>query len=116
MKSRSSIEVRRCRPLLGTFVEILARGKKGVHLERAIDAAFTSIAHVHRLMSFHDPLSDVSRINRHAFEKSMPVHPWTWRVLKCAQDFSRESDGLFDITTARQLIKWNYLPIRDAHS
>jgi FAD:protein FMN transferase len=106
----SSIEVRRARPLLGTFVEIAGHGKNGVHLEWAIDAAFTSIAHVQRLMSFHDPLSEVSWINRHAFNKSVRVHPWTWRVLKCAQEFSCESNGLFDITTARQLVKWNYLP------
>jgi FAD:protein FMN transferase len=110
MTSLSSIEVRRARPLLGTFVEIAGHGKNGVQLECAIDAAFTSIAHVQRLMSFHDPLSEVSWINRHAFNKSVRVHPWTWRVLKCAQEFSCQSNGLFDITTARQLVKWNYLP------
>ncbi|HEU5247467.1 MAG TPA: FAD:protein FMN transferase [Candidatus Udaeobacter sp.] len=114
MKSRSNIEVRRARPLLGTFVEIAGHGKNGVQLECAIDAAFTSIAYVHRLMSFHDPLSDVSWINRQAFYKSVRVHPWTWRVLKCAQEFSCESNGIFDITIARQLVKWNYLPTPDA--
>src|SRR5919108_3393445 len=116
MKSRSNIEVRRARPLLGTFVETASHGKDGVHLDCAIDAAFTSIAHVHRLMSFHDPLSDVSLMNRHAFYKSVRVHPWTWRVLKCAQEFSCESNGIFDITTARQLVRWNYLPTPDACS
>ncbi len=114
MKSHSNIEVRRARPLLGTFVEIAGHGRNAVRLKCAIDAAFTSIVHVHRLMSFHDPLSEVSRINRHAFHNSVRVHPWTWRILKCAQEFSRESNGVFDITTARQLVKWNYLPAHDA--
>ena len=113
MKLRSSIEVRRARPLLGTLVEIVAHGKNSAHLEDAIDAAFTSVAHVHRLMSFHDPLSDVSWINRHAFYKSARVHPLTWHVLKCAQEFSRESNGVFDITTARQLVERGYLPPLD---
>jgi len=65
---------------------------------------------VDRLMSFHDPGSDVSRINRGGFPKGVIVHPWTWRVLKCAQEFSRKSDGVFDITIGRQLVKWDYLP------
>ena len=79
-------------------------------LEGAIDAAFLAIAHVHRLMSFHDPESEVSRMNRDACYKRVRVHPWTWRVLKSAQEFSRNTNGIFDITMAGQLVKWNYLP------
>lgn len=100
MKLRSSNEVRRCRPLLGTFVEIAARGKDRQRLECAIEAGFGAIARVHRLMSFYDPASDVSRMNREAFPKGTIVHPWTWRVLQAAQNFARASDGIFDITAA----------------
>ena len=110
MKSRSTVEIRRCRPLLGTFVEITARGKNIVALERGIDAAFAAVAEVHRLMSFHDPESDISRINRDAFPKGVTVHSWTWQVLKSAQQFSQESDGVFDIAIAPLLTEWNYLP------
>ncbi len=110
MKSLLGVEVRRARPLLGTFVQISARGKNTIALERAINAAFANVAQVHRLMSFHDLESDVSRANRDAFYKSVRVHPWTWRVFECAQEFSRKSDGVFDVTMARQLVRWNYLP------
>jgi len=95
--------------MLGTFVEIQAFGTNAVELEDAIEAAFLAIAHVQRLMSFHDPESEVSRMNRDACYKRVCVHPWTWRVLKSAQ-FSRNTDGIFDITMAGQLVKWNYLP------
>src|SRR5215212_152806 len=114
MKSPSSIKARRCRPLLGTFVEIAARACDEATLSHGFEAAFCAIGEVHRLMSFHDPESDVSRMNRDAFYKSVCVHPWTSRVLECAQGFSRNTDGVFDITTARQLVKWNYLPKPDA--
>lgn len=110
MKSSSTIEIRRCRPLLGTFVEIAARGKDSAALERGIDAAFAAVAEVHRLMSFHDPASDVSRMNRDAFPKGVAVHPWTWQVLKSAQEFTQESNGVFDIAIAPLLTEWNYLP------
>jgi thiamine biosynthesis lipoprotein len=109
MKSCSKSEIRRCRPLLGTFVEIAARGKRTVDLERAIDAAFAAVAEVHRLMSFHDPQSDVSRMNRDAFPKGVTVHPWTWEVMNAARNFARESGGAFDVTVAPLLAGRNCL-------
>lgn len=112
MRSRSSIEIRRCRPLLGTFVEITARGRNERLLVRGIEAGFDAIARVNRLMSFHDPRSDVSRMNRDAFPKGVSVHPWTWQVMRAAKRFAEESQGTFDITVAPLLTKWNYLPDR----
>ena len=110
MKSRSNIEIRRCRPLLGTLVEIAALGRNEVQVEGAINAAFASVAKVHRLMSYYDPQSDVSHMNREAFPKSVIVHPWTWRVLEAAQQFARESNGAFSVTIAPTLAGWRYLP------
>lgn len=112
MRSLSSIEIRRCRPLLGTFVEITARGRDEKLLARGIEAGFDAIARVNRLMSFHDPLSDVSRMNRKAFPKGVSVHPWTWQVMRAAKRFAEESHGAFDIAVAPLLTKWNYLPDR----
>ena len=62
MKLRSS-EIRRARPLLGTLVEI---GAAGTNAAVAIEAAFYEIETIHRLMSFHEVHSDVSRINHAA--------------------------------------------------
>jgi thiamine biosynthesis lipoprotein len=112
MRSHSSIEIRRCRPLLGTFVEVATSGTSAARLERGIGAAFVAIEKVQRLMSFHDPASDVSRMNREGFPKSVLVHPWTWKVLEAAQQFARESDGVFDIAIARRLANRGYLPQR----
>src|SRR4030095_14417951 len=114
MRTNRQIEIRRCRPLLGTFVEIQAFGTNA-ELEAAVEAAFLAITQVHRLMSFHDPESDVSCMNRDACYKLVRVHPWTWRVLNSAQEFSRNTDGIFDVTMAGQLVKWNYLPTHGAH-
>jgi thiamine biosynthesis lipoprotein len=96
--------------LLGTFVEIQAFGTNTAELEHAVETAFLAIAQVQRLMSFHDPESDVSRMNRDACYKRVRVHPWTWGVLKSAQEFSSNTDGIFDVTIAEQLVKWSYLP------
>ena len=108
----ASNRVRRARPYLGTFVEITARGHSEPELHAAIDRAFDVIARVDRQMSFHHPASDVSRINREAFQRKVKVDSWTWRVLQAAQKLSDESDGIFDITVARKLMQWHYLPRR----
>ena len=84
----------RCRPLLGTFVEITA------DREEAIEAGFDAVERVHRLMSAHEPDSDVSRINCTAHLRPIDVHDWTARVLERALFWSGESEGAFDIVRA----------------
>lgn len=85
---------RRCRPLLGTFVEIDADS------EPAIDAAFAAIAGVHWAMSAHEPDSELSRINRHAHREPVEVSAGTAEVLMRALHWRRASGGAFDVVAA----------------
>ena len=104
MTSCSRIEIRRCRPLLGTFVEITAS-----HSE-AIQSAFAAIARIHTLMSFHDPGSDVSRLNRFAANRALPVSCETYEVLTCAKEIHATTGGVFDLAVAPELMRWGWLP------
>ena len=106
----ASDRVRRARPLLGTFVEIEVAGAAKSGVNAAIDAAFEAVASVHRLMSFHEPDSDVSRLNREAFVRPVSVHAWTYRVLEAAVEMHRRSNGLFDIAVAPTLQAMGLLP------
>jgi|KBSMisStaDraftv2_1062788.scaffolds.fasta_scaffold47642_1 thiamine biosynthesis lipoprotein len=92
------VETRRARPLLGTFVEIAARASDEAVLQRAVAVGFIAVAQVHGLMNRHDPLSEVSRLNREAARRKVRVHRWTQRVLRAAQLFAQDSEGAFDIT------------------
>jgi thiamine biosynthesis lipoprotein len=85
---------RRCRPLLGTFVEVDADRSE------AIDFAFAAISEVHRLMSAHEPASDVSRINRFAHVEPVQVDDLTALVIERALFWSKRSEGAFDIVRA----------------
>lgn len=102
--------IRRARPLLGTFVEIAVAGAAISAMEAAVEAAFAGIATVHRLMSFHEATSDVSRLNRDAWLGAIPVHGWTYQVLKTALDLNRRSSGMFDVAVAPVLQKLGLLP------
>src|SRR5438445_9955130 len=87
----------RCRPLLGTFVEVTA------DREDAIEAAFSAVERAHRLMSAHEPDSDVSRINRFAHIRPVEVHDWTARVIRRALFWSKRSEGAFDVVRAGKM-------------
>jgi len=101
---------RRARPLLGTFVEVTAGGASRDRLNAAIEKAFAAVAEVHRLMSFHESGSDVSRLNRSALFEPLGVDPQTFEVLEWSQRFAEASEGCFDITVAAQLVDWRLLP------
>ncbi|WP_426411211.1 FAD:protein FMN transferase [Bradyrhizobium ganzhouense] len=102
--------MRRLRPLLGTFVEIEASGLAEPLLERAITHGFEAIERVHRLMSFHDPESDISRLNRHAASAPVVVDPWTMKVLRKAAGLYQATDGLFDCAVGYEAIQRGLLP------
>jgi len=110
MRSPSSIEVRRARPLLGTIVAIRASGAERARLEAAVEGAFHQVARVHELMSFHSPDSDITRLNRSASTRPVPVSAETWSVLAVARQLAEVSSGLFDVTVAPALVRWGYLP------
>lgn len=72
--------------------------------------AFAVIAAVHDLMSFHDPRSDVSRLNREAWLRPITVDPRTSAVLRLARRISAASGGVFDVTVAPALVSRGFLP------
>lgn len=68
------------------------------------------MADIHRLMSFHDADSDVSRINAAMEGDDVSIDAHTWRVLARARELSQLSDGAFDVTTASVLTRHGFLP------
>jgi len=100
---------KRARPLLGTLVEISGSGASQHAIGSAIDQAFDAVASIHALMSYHDPASDVSRLNRMG-AGTMAVHPHTWQVLEMARALATVSQGLFDISIVPTLVHHGYLP------
>ncbi|RFP36343.1 FAD:protein FMN transferase [Duganella sp. BJB476] len=97
--------IRRAQPWLGTLVDITADGA-----QQAVSLAFAEVALVHRLMSFHDAASDISRLNRAAPDDVLEVHPHTWQVLQLAAQMAELSQGLFNIACAPRLVDWLCLP------
>lgn len=103
--------IKRCQPLLGTFVEITLTGSANEDkLHHHAGKAFEMIRSVQRMMSFHDPDSDISRLNRCGHVAPLRVHPWTYHVIEQSVRLSQETEGAFDITVAPRLVKSGLLP------
>lgn len=108
--------IERARPLLGTTVRIRVGGLPEALANEAISGAFHLIADIHQLMSFHEPGSDLSCLNREAGRRPVQVAPHTRAVLRGALELSRVSHGLFDPTTAPALVRDGLLPAPEAES
>jgi thiamine biosynthesis lipoprotein len=76
----------------------------------AIDAAFDEIAEVHRLMSFHEPQSELAMINRRAWKRPVRVDPRTFEVLAWARTLSQQSGGCFNVTCGARVVEAGALP------
>ena len=94
----------RCKPLLGTYVEISADS------DDAIDQAFSVIQLVQDLMGFHNPKSELSQINARAHLEQISVHEWTFEVLCIAKELCESTNGMFDCGVGGKLVDSGLLP------
>ena len=109
--------IRRCQPLLGTFVEITLRGECGENALLALGtAAFAEIRRIEALLSFHRADSELNRINRHAAEAPQRVSDDLRDVLAEALWLSELSGGLFDVSVAPHLVARGALPDHGLHA
>jgi len=88
----ASARCRRARPLLGTLVEIEARGADAA---RAVDAGFAAVARVQRLMSRFEADSDIGRLNAAPPGVPVTVDADTLAVLRLAAELECASGGAF---------------------
>lgn len=89
--------VRRARPLLGTLVEVGARGEVSV-ANASIHAAFDAVTQVQAQLSRFNAESDIERFHSMLPGASMSVGLHTEAVLAVAQVLREETAGLFDIS------------------
>lgn len=99
--------LRRAQPWLGTLVSIEVAGEAAAD---AVDRGFGTVARIHALMSFHEPASEVSRLNREAARQPVTVSAETRAVLQLAREIAEATDGRFDVTVAPRLVEWGLLP------
>jgi thiamine biosynthesis lipoprotein len=104
--------LQRCKPLLGTYVEIsLSAELSDAELIALSNLAFSVVASVHESMSFHDRQSELSSINRRAYSETVSLSEQMFEVFTFTQELHRVSQGLFDPCVASELVNTQFLPL-----
>ena len=92
--------------VMGTVFEIAAYDNSSEHAANAIEKAFQEVVRLDDLMSNYKPESALSKLNGsgHFHEEEVPSD--LYRVIAQAMQFSRLSDGKFDISVAPLVNLW----------
>ena len=103
--------IKRSKPLLGTFVEVsILADVNDDTLVKLSNLAFLEIEKIHKMMSFHNPDSELSMINSHAYKKNTVLSNQLEEVIQQALELSHITNGLYDITIADELMRQGGLP------
>jgi thiamine biosynthesis lipoprotein len=93
---------------MGSTYSIAVYGTDRVKMEAAIDAAFDEARLLDDLLSNYKPDSEWSQVNRTAAQKPVVVSPDLFRLLQQCLEYSRESEGAFDITVGPLMKVWGF--------
>lgn len=100
---------RRMRPMLGTFIEVGTPACS--HANSLIDDAFLQIERIQSLLNWHDPSSELSRLNA-ARGEWVPMSRISLRALRLARALMRASHGRFNFFIGNTA---DVHPARDGH-
>src|ERR1017187_5797537 len=93
---------------MGSTYSIELYGYDRVSMEAAADAAFDEARDLDDLLSNYKPESEWSEVNQHAAERPVKVSPELFRLLSACVEYSRESEGAFDITVGPLMKVWGF--------
>jgi len=93
---------------MGSTYSIALYGSDRVKMEASIDAAFDEVRRLDELLSNYLPGSQWSEVNRNAAVKPVKVSPELFQVLSACVEYSRESEGAFDITVGPLMKVWGF--------
>jgi thiamine biosynthesis lipoprotein len=94
------------RVVMGTSSRVVVIARTQRAADACIRAAFDVQDRVNELMSYQREDSELSTVNRNAGDKPVSVDPLTFEVLQRSVQFSKLSDGAFDVTVGPLMDLW----------
>ena len=108
VKAGELLRLEKSADAMGSTFTIAVYGEDRVKMEAAVDAAFEEVYRLDGLLSNYRTDSEWSEINRHAAERPVEVSAELFRLLSDCMEYSRESDGAFDITVGPLMKLWGF--------
>lgn len=92
--------------LMGTFARIQIYCKSPKEGHKALNEALQTLKHADKLFSTYRTDSELALINREASKHPLKISPETFFVLKKAIEYSKLTNGAFDITVTPLIKLW----------
>jgi thiamine biosynthesis lipoprotein len=93
---------------MGSTYSVELYGYDRVSMEAAADAALDEARDLDDLLSNYKPESQWSEVNQHAAERPVQVSPELFGLLSACVEYSRQSEGAFDITVGPLMKVWGF--------
>jgi thiamine biosynthesis lipoprotein len=93
---------------MGTEYTMDLYGENATRLEGAAEQAAEEVKRIDQLLSNYIPGSELSKVNREAYEHPVAVSPELFTLLSKCIEYSRESEGSFDITVGPLMKVWGF--------
>ncbi len=104
----AQIRVEKSMDAMGSAFSIVLYSDDSAKMERAIDAAFSEVDRVEALLSNFQPESEWSLVNRQAVNQPVRVSAELFALLCRCLEYSRRSDGAFDISVGPLVKAWGF--------
>jgi thiamine biosynthesis lipoprotein len=102
------IRYQEARRLMWTKFEIVAYGENQARLAEAAEAAFEEIDRLDRQLSNYSETSELTYLNRNAARAEITCEKELFELLKLSLDYSRATEGAFDITVGPLMKAWGF--------
>ena len=93
---------------MGSTYTIALYGTDRIKMEAAADAAFEEVRRLDELLSNYKPESEWSEVNRNAATRPVKVSPELFGLIQACLEYSRQSEGAFDITVGPLMKVWGF--------
>jgi thiamine biosynthesis lipoprotein len=93
---------------MGSTYSVAAYGEDKLQLESAVEASLEEARRLDRMLSNYRAESEWSAVNRNAAERDFQVSPELFNLLAACYEYSRQSEGSFDITVGPLMKVWGF--------
>ena len=93
---------------MGSAYSVAVYGDDREQMEAAVEAAFDEVRQLDSMLSNYKPESEWSEVNREAAQQPVQVSPELFQLLSACLEYSRESEGAFDISVGPLMKVWGF--------
>jgi len=93
---------------MGSAFSVVLYGDDRFKMEAAADAALDEVRRLDDLLSNYKPASEWSMVNQNAASRPMRVSAELFQLLSACWEYSRQSEGAFDITVGPLMKVWGF--------